>query len=199
MIKAQLKINNFEKDFVLEIAKVLKQRVKQIATDNSFLKYIQDLVEKKFVGSRHYQSLLYGDLRLQFGLEDPLQALSEILTVLKNAIVVDFTDAEQIENIRLEIRINFIPSLVTNGAYLSDGGVVSWLDWLLEAGDSIVVADYQMVRGEFSTSRTGGALMVPGGSYAVSSEYAGTEGNNWLTEILDGIEQDIFEEIKKRL
>jgi len=85
-------------------------------------------------------------------------------------------------------------------SYTSKGGKVDWLEWLLTAGTSEVVANYRVLYGPFGMySRTGEAIMVPSKSgFRFNSEHAGTIDDNWITRSLSRIEskiQNMFENI----
>lgn len=85
-------------------------------------------------------------------------------------------------------------------SYKSKGGDVNWLEWLLTAGTSEVVANYRILYGDFAKSRTGEAIMTPSksGGFRFDSEFTGTEDNNWITRSLAKVESrltSIFENI----
>lgn len=84
--------------------------------------------------------------------------------------------------------------------YTSKRGDVDWLQWLLTAGTSEVVANYRIMYGDFRSSRTKEAIMVPSksGGFRFDAEFAGTEDNNWITRSLSRLEsrlKAIFENI----
>lgn len=65
-----------------------------------------------------------------------------------------------------------------------------WLNWLLLQGDTILVPDHKIKLGVIS-SRSGQAIMVEGGSWAVPREFAGTANDNWVTKISDGVDESL--------
>lgn len=75
---------------------------------------------------------------------------------------------------------------------------IKWLDWLLTKGNTIVVADYCVWYTPGNpNSRSGGAVMAKPGSFRIPPAYAGTLNDNFITRALEGIEEFIFEEIKR--
>jgi hypothetical protein len=64
---------------------------------------------------------------------------------------------------------------------------IDWLKWLLTSGAEPVIFGYRVKFGNFPTSRTGQAIMVPknGGAWGVPAEFAGTANDNWITRNLD--------------
>ena len=69
---------------------------------------------------------------------------------------------------------------------------IPWLDWLLKAGDRILVAKYYYSEGSSINSRSGLGKMKRGGSFRVSPDNAGTETNNFITRALKDKEDDII-------
>lgn len=62
------------------------------------------------------------------------------------------------------------------------GQTIPWLDWLLFAGDEIILTGFRI---KFKAAgRSGQAIMIPQGYWRVPPAYSGTEGNNWITEEL---------------
>jgi len=100
---------------------------------------------------------------------------------------------------RLEILKEGIQSLLNKGfaAYDSNGNTVDWLRWLLTAGDTIVVADYQVMKDKgtpLSSSRSGYALMISpkmSKGFRVDPNHSGTIDDNWITRALFSAQQDI--------
>lgn len=195
MINARLKVTNFEKELESAIKKEMNGRLTSLSIDPTFISSIRDSIDSRMRGSRHYTSLLHGDLAVEFGLENPASDVEDIIAAIKQFVRIEYNAS----SLNFSVVIQFDYENINSGYYLSNGNPVPWLSWLLEAGSSIVVADFRFINGNFESSRTGGGLMVPGGEYSVSPEYAGTEGSNWITEALSGIEDDIFDEVGRRL
>lgn len=83
--------------------------------------------------------------------------------------------SDQVERDLLELQDGIVTT--------EKGEDLPWLSWLLTKGDDIIIADYHIQFGVFAASRSGGAIMVPSLEWAVPPEYAGVEGDNWLTRI----------------
>ena len=91
------------------------------------------------------------------------------------------------------------------GAYDSNGNTVDWLRWLLTAGDTIVIADYQVMKEKgtpLKGSRSGYALMVSpkmSKGFRVDPNHSGTIDDNWITRALIATEIDMLEKLQKGL
>lgn len=68
------------------------------------------------------------------------------------------------------------------------GVTIPWLQWLLTAGNSILISDYIIgVEKDFGKySRTGMLIMMPkkGGSFSIDAQNSGTENHNWITKAI---------------
>ena len=60
---------------------------------------------------------------------------------------------------------------------------VTWLTWLLTAGDSFIINDYHIEFG-VGYGRSGVAKMEDGGGWRVPPKHSGTKNNNWITRTL---------------
>lgn len=84
---------------------------------------------------------------------------------------------------------------------------IPWLAWLLLRGSAPIVQGYEMVFGNFPTtrklgqhmSRTGKAIMVPkpSGFWRMPVEHAGTTDNNFVTRALEGIDIEIEQIVRQ--
>ena len=98
------------------------------------------------------------------------------------------------------LEIYFQPNNFSNLLSLSDGHVIyeggdlHWLNWLLTAGDTIIVANYQYnpISG---LGRSGLGNMTSGGSFRVPPQYSGTIDNNFVTRALTS--SQAYDDIKK--
>lgn len=198
MINATIKTNDFIDELIKDLSGQVNTTLNGIINDNSLLSFIKEEIADRIRATNHYQSLIYGDLAIEFGLLDAYTELEKIINILGDGVKINFGGLDDKMNGNFEVEIPF-ERLLQEGSYVSTGGIVPWLDWLLTAGSSIVIADYQIVRGSFESSRTGGALMVKGGDYHVPLEYSGTESSNFITEALKGIEDTILERINNVL
>lgn len=74
------------------------------------------------------------------------------------------------------------------------GVQLPWLEWLLELGDSVIVADFG-VKYEAGEGRTGNAFMAKNYNtpFRVDSNFSGTISNNFITRALNRKKQEIQE------
>lgn len=196
-------INKMERWILEECRDRLKACFGRISIDLSLLLYTQIKQQPE------WQSLEGGKLRSDFGIPNGLN-LDNLLNVWAHDYNVKITQPKiSGGDIRGGITIGVIDSehnqaLRQSAAhYSSKGGEVDWLNWLLFAGDSIVVRDYHVIYGlnqrQISFSRTGKALMAKRGNFKVDSAFSGTEDNNFITRAMDGVEDDIFDILQKEI
>lgn len=137
----------------------------------------------------------------QFGIQPGIVSaiISSIKTSIQNSITIKFVRYnDKLTNGGLEI--NFQPSNFNNllslpfGHVVYEGGDLHWLKWLLTAGDTVIVANYQYnpVTG---LGRSGLGNMVGGGSWRVPPQFSGTIDNNFITRALTSPEA--YNDIKK--
>ena len=72
---------------------------------------------------------------------------------------------------------------------------IPWLEWLLTAGDTIIIANYGVEYGA-GLGRSGGARMVslskaPIGPFKVNSAFSGSVDNNFITRAMVAAEPEI--------
>jgi hypothetical protein len=170
-------------------------------------KSIPDLVINSIMNQPEYASLMSGALQYEFGLPDPANRLSEILSTIRaNTQIINKSPQLKGNKISAGIKFSMIKSdfsdlLSLGGASLTTekGSKLDWLDWLLKQGDSIIISDYNFIFGPSKYSRTGMGIMkeVTGGSWRVPPEFAGTINNNWITRAIDAASSDIDNLINK--
>lgn len=121
-------------------------------------------------------------------------AVDSIISAVESSISVNFVPfSKNLQSGGLEI--NFQPQTFENLLNLSDGhvkyigGDLHWLNWLLNAGDTIIVVNYQY-NPETGLGRSGLGNMIPGGSFRVPPQFSGTSNNNFITRALIGSEQE---------
>jgi hypothetical protein len=155
-------------------------------------------VKYTFTSTQEYQSLVGdGELAKAFGLpqNDAISKLDEIIDTLANSIQVKFVKfGNGATGITGGINVyafaaNFkdILSLSAATVTTNKGQVLPWLDWLLIQGDKIIIVDYDLVYGNYPSSRAGDAIMYKkkGGIWRVPSQFAGDINNNWITRAID--------------
>lgn len=151
------------------------------------------------------KSLQSGKLRTDFGLSD--DPTHEIIYAIANSTYVYF------KNIRLYkksasavLSIYIQPSdfrnlfaLPGSSIQTDKGQTIPWLEWLLTAGDSILITDYHVDYGDFPSSRSGGAIMKPTGAFKVDSQFSGTASDNFITRALASKEKEILDIIRTNI
>lgn len=154
-----------------------------------------------------YSNLIYGDLRYEFGLLNAFARLDAILNMIVQSVIVDIKNVKVRSNgFTGGLTINAVQTgygdilSLPESSFLTEKGVqLDWLEWLLLEGDSIIIADYRFRRINTPRSRTGGGLMVKGGSWSVPSKFSGTIRNNFITRAINDIQEPIEKVVKKCL
>ena len=177
-------------EYYLEInAKITKNK-------NKALQEVKDVTKGFLYSTETYKSLVSGELAKHFGFRKG-QERSRLEPILNTFI--------------RSMQYRFIPFGKNKGGFSFLGFVsgfqdvlslpeatiagaseevvtvnypLPWLNWLLLRGDDIIVNDYKIEIGTIAakSSRSGKAIMISGGSWAVP-ELSGTESNNWITKL----------------
>jgi hypothetical protein len=171
------------------------------------------IFEDAMVASPEYASLLGGRLRGELGVVNPRVALEEIVGLVRQSISV-VHDRVRVQGDRLAggMRIELLRGMASvlslpSAKFISENGhTVPWLSWLLTAGDAIVLADYAYYPGHWDFSRTNqGFMRVPGptavrrAGWGVPSEFAGTDGDNWIFRALASAMPEVTKAIAQEL
>lgn len=187
----------FQEKLIRATAEALTKRVrlKQSLT----VSLIKELTRSQFKSTETYQELVNGELRYHFGFEKGTaqERVDAILDVIIDGIYHRFDGWKPKKtylegNWRLHVRrsvyqeILVLPgsSVINSGRF---GGIIPWLEWLLQSGDDPVVLDFHIKMGSYEDktySRSGGAIMVPRFTWSVPQPYSGVESDNWLTRTL---------------
>ena len=81
---------------------------------------------------------------------------------------------------------------------LEKGGSLPWLDWLINLGDSVIIADFGVTYGPFG--RSGQARMsVKKRPFKVDTAFSGTPEDNFITRALDKRASEIESAIRRSL
>lgn len=188
------------KSLLSDVTKYMKKASKQLEPE------IKSIIQKGFLASDEYNSLVSGALRYEFGLSDASSKVSQILQVWDNTIVEFKTPKIKGNQIYSSLRISMIPAdyndvlaLPGSTVQTAKGQDLPWLQWLLLFGDKTIIKDYEIFVGSNPNSRTGGAVMkkVVGGKWKVPSQFSGSSKNNWVTRVLDDVSTQIDNAIKK--
>lgn len=192
---------NFEIDFnekeaEKEIIKALIDIVNNsLSTAASRIKKkIRIIVKQLIVNCPEYQSLVnHGQLQGELGVVDPKRSMEDILNVWVKSIGITLRPAKKNGNdIKAFLDIDILDTSFQNvlslpaAKYTTEKGQeIPWLQWLLTAGDSIIIRNYDI---DFNTmySRTGLNIMVKNVSsnWRIPPEFSGTIQNNFVTRAL---------------
>lgn len=166
---------------------------------------IKQLIVEALSSCPEILSLKNGQLKYDFGLViDPSE---EIIYAVANSAHVIFKNfrftKQEVKNV-FSIYIqsstfNNLLSLAVSNVITERGEVLPWLEWLLTAGDAVVILDYSVQYGPNTNSRTGNAIMVPDGFFRVDPKYSGTVENNFITRALDKYSPKIEEIIRRNI
>jgi hypothetical protein len=189
---------------ILENLKIILDKTLN-KTANTIEPKIKILLRKALQNEPEYSSLINGDLRREFGIEN-VSNVNTVIENISNTIFVEI-NALKINNTGLSggIKLNIVPSDLTNitndqSAFVVDndrGYSLPWLEWLLFKGGEIIIRNFEVKYGPSSRSRSGDALMVQSdSSWRVPAQFSGTEQNNWITRALSTMEQDILKSIR---
>lgn len=195
----------FEKALYNEVRKHINQAMHNAVFDIG--DEIGDFFEKKFKESKYYKAITSGQLRGDLGLVDPISDLDAIIDTIKENVFVSVTPISggQGKISRGGISFGIIRSSykdilsLPEATYVSSGKsghyLIEWLRWLITRGDDVIIDDYIVVYGSYSTppSRTGEAIMFKknGGIYRIPPQYSGIPGDNMLTRVLEKYEKSI--------
>jgi len=155
-----------------------------------------------------YYSLISGDLRKEFGIEN----VSNVDIAIDNMVnAMNFiVDKPRSSNVGISggIKIEIIPTNLAGiiddqSAYVVDnirGYSLPWLEWLLTKGSSIIIRGFDVKYGANPRSRSGDAIMISSQSnWRVPSQFSGTLSNNWITRALSQIEKPIEKMLQQEL
>jgi len=183
----------FEADVIREIKKKIRRVGATIAkrTENA----IQGLITLRLSSSEVVDSLAGGELRAQFGLVDGELRISNIIEMWANALnVTYFPMVGKLGSIVIVMDEGFVNDVVNMpvASFVTEkGSHLEWLRWLLLEGSAPIVGEYGFKSS--SRGRTGQGIMVKkrGRSWSVPAQFQGVENNNFVTQALQGIENDI--------
>lgn len=195
-------------DFDEGLLRVLRERVARglSAAAGRVLRDVRDAVRRSLEAGDEYRSLLAGTLREEFGVEEPQGVVNNIVNAVADSVNVSVLPAGRgdLGGLRVDaVRGDYSDVLAVPGAsYVSVSlrrgteTLVPWLNWLLLAGDRVIVGDWQTLAGGRLGSRTGRMIMVsptrrPPRGFRVDPAYSGVAGNNWLTRSMEAAVPEI--------
>ena len=188
------------KEIKEQISIRLSQFIAMVRPD--VVKFVEDSLRKDPDGI--YTSLNNGDLQIDFGFESGQNVGEKVVKEISNS--VSFTklrpNSASVGGLRLEVLKGGINFLLNKdfSSYDSNGNSVDWLNWLLLAGDTIVVADYEVIYKRTRSSRSGRGLMISPEmtkGFRVRPEMSGVEDDNWITRSLLVAEKKLQEHFQQ--
>lgn len=165
---------------------------------------LNQMLRLKFLNSDTYDSLLYADLKGEFGLTDA--EAGKIYDIIVDIVQVEVALVRNPKvNGLITLEIGFIDKAdidySVHGVFTTEkGDVIPWLEWLLTAGQNEVVPDYNVFLKQGIGRSELGIMIKPidgTGSYSIDSYFAGTEGDNWITKTLYSSINEIKSTIKR--
>lgn len=186
-----------------------------LSASTSIQQRARKLFEERLIASETWRDLDGGELQGELGIPlDVKTRLHNILLIWLQNIIVNYIPLMGNANgLRGGIKLNMLKSDWSDvinspdASIITDrGGVLWWLEWLLTYGSQIIVKEYDVVASTSPRSRSGMALMfkhVKRGYWMVPPRFQGTTNNNFVTQVLDTMDNDIEniieDEITKRL
>lgn len=190
---------DIKKGLVIELNSLLDKNrdraTKRLKTNIAYWVSVQPEMESLKASSVPYS------LNSVFGINSNADAIVQtIANSVANSIKIDFTRIDK--NFKGGITFNVQPESFQNLLGLQSGHVITengsdlhWLNWLLTAGDSVVVAGYQYDAS--GTGRSGVGSMAGGGSFRVPPQFSGTISDNFVSRAFVGKQREIINIISK--
>ena len=198
-----IKVLESDRVLVARINKALAKEIdKKVRRKAGALKLkLQPIISSALFNSPEINSLRSGVLRFDFGLTgDPGP---QIVNAVVDSIEVKTTPVKGSQSgISGGVKLTMQPSSYSNllslpvaTQALETEGRIPWLEWLLTAGDSIIIGQYGVEYGS-GLGRSGGAHMVgianaPGGPFKVNSSFSGSISDNFITRSIKRSEATI--------
>lgn len=174
---------------------------------NAMRSKIPPIIIESIKNQPEYNSLISGSLKGEFGISDPENRLSQILSVIQSGSIVTKNPTKiSTRGISGGIQLQMVKAdfsdLLTLGSasFVTEKGTqLNWLQWLLIEGDSIIIDEYAYNPGSNPRSRTGMGVMrkANGAFWRVPPEFAGNIKNNWITRAIDSASSLINQELNK--
>lgn len=187
------------KAYEAEVKLLFRKSVYKIQAD------IINLMIEALYQSPEILSLQSGKLKADFGLDfDPTEviiyAIANSTTVQLNNFKFGGSTAENVLTINIQPEdFRNVLNLREASILTEKGSALPWLEWLLTAGDSIIITNYHVSYVPNPSSRSGSAIMIPKGVFKVDSSFSGTIQNNFITRAIDSHQEQIIEIVGRNL
>jgi hypothetical protein len=197
MPNARLKLVTTPSQFAAKVQFLVAPKIDKllVKAKPAIQNQISHLLRIAIVSSPTIRSLKDGQLQVDFGLSSDAAsaATNDIVNAVLSSINVFFKKSQRGKTLgTLVIQID--PATVSAavetssmGSYFSNGHQITWLDWLMTRGTQVIVEGFEVAStvGYDDKSRSGGGFMLPtGGVFRVAPEFAGTEGDNFITRAI---------------
>ena len=159
---------------------------------------IRGVVSSAIESSPEIASLRSGTLRADFGITTGIDVTSPIVDSVASSVNVYMKQFRASgTGISGGISVNIQPdnfvnllSLTIGTTVTEKGDTLPWLDWLLNLGDSVIIADFGVEYGSFG--RSGSARMSSKSRpFKVDSSFSGTATDNFITRALESHKDEI--------
>ena len=197
MPNARLKLVTTPSQFAAKVQFLVAPKIDKllVKAKPAIQNQISHLLRIAIVSSPTIRSLKDGQLQVDFGLSSDAAsaATNDIVNAVLSSINVFFKKSQRGKTLgTLVIQID--PATVSAavetssmGSYFSNGHQITWLDWLMTRGTQVIVEGFEVAStvGYDDRSRSGGGFMLPtGGIFRVAPEFAGTEGDNFVSRAI---------------
>ena len=186
--KIKIDAKRISTDISRDIFKVIKKAIPKI----------QSSLDSK-IGNIIFQRLVTGVPTIsgrdyyEMGVPDINQRLQSIIRA-GNLLSINIGILEDDYSQLLALPESVFPYISAKGS-----GVLQWLRWILIEGNGPIIRDFEYAPTPSRFSRTGGGVMLRGGTWSVPPSIAGTAQDNILTRSLQDIEKDIEKIITQEL
>ncbi len=144
-----------------------------LSKDGSIRSLFEEGVELLIKQSPEYESLLAGELDQLFHLGDhvsTLTVLEQVIERIKGSITQTVSANSAVISL---LNTDYSDLLSIDGtSYEFNGESVTWLDWILTGGDTVVLPPF----------------LIDVNRFRIPPVFSGTDNNNWLTRSLDQLE-----------
>lgn len=217
MIDIQVEIGaGVEEGFLVWFREEISRNVKRTSerSVSAITSWSQNLIRNELRSSPVYQQLKLGGYHAgELGLGPNEQhKVEECIEYVSRSVITEVIRpaGDNLGGIRVVLLSGGVPELLQQefSEYISasrkkargtpiGSHIVPWLEWLLISGSAVVVTGYHISFMRPSGSRTGQAIMIPGGTWALPN--AGDMGDNWIENTLRYCATTIGERIVSEL
>lgn len=199
-LNVRINVRDIQKEIEKEYNKRIRSSLPKI--QSVLGRKIEDIVFQKLIGG--IPTITGNDL-YEMGIPDINNRLTSIIQTISKNVKVQVSTAKTTIKITITILqedysdILALPQSVFVYSAATGSGILEWLKWMLLSGNNPVIIGFDYDPAPSVNSRTGGGMMVRGGSWNVPPSLAGSSDDNILTRALNNIEQDIKLTIEREM